>query len=38
MRMWLGVRTGLGMGALPVSYRHNFLVAFSLSRDHTNKR
>ena len=28
MRMWQGVRTGLGQGASPVSYRHNFLVFF----------
>ena len=27
MRMGQGVRTGLGMGASPVSYRHNFLVS-----------
>ena len=26
MRMVQGVRTGLGHGASPVSYRHNFLV------------
>ena len=26
MRMGQGVRTGLGHGASPVSYRHNFLV------------
>ena len=26
MRMGQGVRTGLGTGASPVSYRHNFLV------------
>ena len=28
MRMEQGVRTGLGHGASPVSYRHNFLVFF----------
>ena len=28
MRMGQGVRTGLGHGASPVSYRHNFLVFF----------
>ena len=28
MRMGQGVRTGLGHGASPVSYRHNFLVIF----------
>ena len=27
MRMGQGVRTGLGHGASPVSYRHNFLVS-----------
>ena len=26
MRMGQGVRTGLGQGASPVSYRHNFLI------------
>ena len=31
MRMGQGVRTGLGHGASPVSYRHNFLVFFSFS-------
>ena len=30
MRMEQGVRTGLGQGASPVSYRHNFLVFFFL--------
>ena len=29
MRMGQGVRTGLGQGASPVSYRHNFLVFLS---------
>ena len=28
MRMGQGVRTGLGHGVSPVSYRHNFLVFF----------
>ena len=31
MRMGQGVRTGLGHGASPVSYRHNFLGFFCLS-------
>ena len=30
MRMGQGVRTGLGHGASPVSYRHNFLVYASM--------
>ena len=28
MRMGQGLRTGLGHGASPVSYRHNFLVRY----------
>ena len=34
MRMGQGVRTGLGHGASPVSYRHNFLVQFVISEFH----
>ena len=32
MRMGQGVRTGLGHGASPVSYRHNFLVNHQTGR------
>ena len=32
MRMGQGVTTGLGHGASPVSYRHNFLVFINTSQ------
>ena len=36
MRMGQGVRTGLGHGASPVSYRHNFLVIYMYNENNIN--
>ena len=36
MRMGQGVRTGLGHGASPVSYRHNYLVSQHMLQQERN--